>query len=141
MKTYMQPWLRNTIIQKFSFTAVFLYPIRLGKRCEIIGYIYTKIHNDLLTTKTLPTKVSEEVEAHVCLGTFPSSYFGLACEQALVHPPVQLVKFTRVKSGNRSERTKLFLLDPSHTSCIARELETRELRCLCHSTTESLIVC
>ena len=69
MKTYMQPWLRNTIIQKFSFT-------RLGKRCEIIGYIYTKIHNDLLTTKTLPTKVSEEVEAHVCSGTFPSSYFG-----------------------------------------------------------------
>lgn len=100
-----------------------------------------KIHNDLLTTKTLPTKVSEEVEAHVCSGTFPSSYFGLACEQALVHPPVQLVKYTRVKSGNRSERTKLFLLDPSHTSCIARELETRELRCLCHSTTESLIVC
>lgn len=100
MKTYMQPWLRNTIIQKFSFT-------RLGKRCEIIGYIYTKIHNDLLTTKTLPTKVSEEVEAHVCSGTFPSSYFGLACEQALVHPPVQLVKYTRVKSGNRSERTKL----------------------------------
>lgn len=138
MKTYMQPWLRNTIIQKFSFTAVFLYPI--GQTLWDNRLYLQKIHNDLLTTKTLPTKVSEEVEAHVCSGTFPSSYFGLACEQALVHPPVQLVKYTRVKSGNRSERTKLFLLDPSHTSCIARELETRELRCLCHSTTESLIV-
>ena len=31
----------------------------------------------------------------------------LVGEQVLVHPPVQLVKYTRVKSGNRSERTKL----------------------------------